>query len=157
LAAWSNSKEEAQSRSSATSGNNAHSIEELRTLILEQKKAIEELKNKVDQQERLLTLLQSREDAQTISVITSEPSGLVQLASLEPMVPASVLQTPANVVKPKPEEKPAASALSVNGFKLSGDFRLRADAQVRSGNDVGRTSAKCPRPLSDPDERGQRH
>src|SRR6185503_6958482 len=63
-------------------------------------------------------------------------SNLVQLASLEPMVPASVLQTPANVVKPKPEEKPAANALSINGFKLSGDFRFRADAQVRSGNDV---------------------
>jgi len=31
---------------------------------------------------------------------------------------------------------PAAEAKSVNGFQFSGDFRLRLDAQLRSGNDV---------------------
>jgi hypothetical protein len=36
----------------------------------------------------------------------------------------------------KTEEKPAHSALSVMGFKFSGDFRLRTDGILRSGNSV---------------------
>jgi hypothetical protein len=77
---------------------------------------------------------------------SKEPNTNPESASLLPLGPPAAAPTQAaspqgNVVpakkdENKAEEKPAANALAINGFKFSGDFRFRADAQLRSGNDV---------------------
>jgi putative porin len=123
-------------------------IGQLRSLILNQNKAIEELKAKLSQQESMIQALQKQRDAETKGDAgnSEEPSGNPESASLLPLgspptgTTGGTSPAQSNVVsakdEKKAEEKPAASALSINGFKFSGDFRFRADAQVRSGNSV---------------------
>ena len=137
-------------------------VNELRVLILDQKKAIEELKLKLTEQESIIQALRkqyggettrpaadSKVSESTVAATSASPSN-PQTAPGVTVAPASLLPSDSqaassgsssppgqsSVVASKPEEKPAASALSINGFKFSGDFRFRADVQARSGNDI---------------------
>ena len=126
----------------------------LKELILEQKRTIEELKVRFSRQESLLEKLQSQLGLP--AAVSREGSGTVQLASTE-MVPlgvGSLLPSNPEIAlangslasgqgaaltsksDSKPDEKPPANSLSVNGFKFSGDFRFRADVQARHGNEI---------------------
>ena len=117
-------------------------LNQLKSLILNQNKAIEDLKEKLKQQESMIQALQKQRDLGNQDA--KEPSGNTESASLLPLsseVAAQAASSQSNVVsakkdEKKPEEKPAPNALSVNGFKFSGDFRFRADVQARSGNDI---------------------
>ncbi|HEX2522709.1 MAG TPA: hypothetical protein VHP35_11340, partial [Terriglobia bacterium] len=129
-----------------TPSNSQGQVEQLKALLLEQKKAIEELRAELLQQRSLIEKLENKKDGEKTN-LTGTPG--IQLASTamvpihtaspratEPSSSASTSQ--AVVAKPdsKGEEEPAANALAVNGFKFSGDFRLRADVQARSSNAI---------------------
>jgi hypothetical protein len=89
---------------------------QLKEMIEKQQKAMEELREKMAQQQSLLEALQKEQEA---------------IAKKEAEAKA-VAAKPAE----KKEEKPVASALSVAGFKFSGDMRLRLDAIERSATSV---------------------
>ena len=124
-------------------------ISQLEQLILSQSQAIEELKARLSRQEALIAMIQSQRNESHLSPEASTVQlaslAVVQASSASPSPGAVTLgnnttQTNAEVVSTKvvakPEEKTPANALSINGFKFSGDFRFRADVQARSGNDV---------------------
>lgn len=124
-------------------------ISQLEQLILSQSQAIEELKARLSRQEALIAMIQSQRNESHLSPEAST----VQLASLAAVQASSASPSPGAVtlgnntaqanadvvstkVVAKAEEKTPANALSINGFKFTGDFRFRADVQARSGNDV---------------------
>jgi hypothetical protein len=126
---------------------------ELRTLILDQKKALEELRARFDEQQTVINKQQAMLDVlhqrQGLTLV-AKASGL-QGTSVVEDTPATSALTPVQVAmtqapaapaalvaekEEKKEEKPVASALSVAGFKFSGDFRYRLDVQTRSSNDI---------------------
>ena len=82
---------------------------------------IQTLRRQIDEQRAQIAQLQKQLEAQS--------SLLDRLAQSAP----APQQTAAAVAATKPS--PAADAPSVAGFRFSGDFRLRLDAQLRSGND----------------------
>jgi hypothetical protein len=121
-------------------------LNQLKSLILNQNKAIEDLKEKLKQQETMIQALQKQRDPDNET--SKQPSANSEAASLLPLgspttaESANASPTQSNVAPAdkkadkKAEEKPAASALSINGFKFSGDFRFRLDMQARSGNEI---------------------
>ncbi len=126
---------------------------ELRTLILEQKRALEELRARVDEQQTVINKQQALLDGlhrQQGMTLVAKASGLEETSVLEDtspspaVLPVQVAMTqapaaPAAVAaqkEDKKEEKPVASSLSVAGFKFSGDFRYRLDMQAWSGNEI---------------------
>jgi hypothetical protein len=88
-------------------------IQALREQLAEQRAQIEQLQRRLDDQSKVLDRLAG--------------------GTAAPVQPAPAAAA-AVVAAAKPA--PAADARSVAGFQFSGDFRLRLDAQLRSGNDV---------------------
>ena len=125
-------------------------IGQLEQLILNQNAAIEDLKAKLDRQQSLIDKLLMQRSTETN--LNPDPPSTAQAAALSAVHSNSIssspgvasasnstAQTNSSVVSSKAdrtEEKPAANALSINGFKFSGDFRFRADVQARSGNEI---------------------
>ena len=117
-------------------------ITDLQNLILQQHQAIEELKGKLAQQQALIDKLALERKADAAA--SPSAGSAVEVASLSATPPqtagTSGAAAQSNVVAKKDdkkaEEKPVPNALSVMGFRLSGDFRFRLDMQARSGNDI---------------------
>jgi len=117
---------------------------QLKSLILNQNKAIEDLKEKLKQQETMIQALQKERDP--VNDNSKKPSNNPESASLLPLSSPAGIATegasqqnnvvPAKKDEKKAEEKPVTNALSINGFKFSGDFRFRLDMQARSGNEI---------------------
>ncbi len=103
-------------------------VRELRALLLEQRKAIDELKEAVRLQQVLIDQLRSSDlkDATEVRE-TSEKIPAV-------LGPVSVAKSQSLVTTKTQTE--VSNALSVAGFRLTGDFRFRLDIQSRSGNSV---------------------
>jgi len=149
---WAYSPQSA-SEAAAASGTNQETpktsqveVEQLKALLLEQKKAIEELRAEILHHKSLIEKLENQRDGEDpkfagtpgiqSTSATMVPVNTTSLKDTEPSSSASASQ--AVLAKPdtKGEEKPATNALAVNGFKFSGDFRFRADVQARSSNSV---------------------
>ena len=117
-------------------------ITDLQNLILQQHQAIEELKAKLVQQQALIDKLALERKADAAA--SPSAGSTVEVASLSATAPQASgtggAQAQSNVVAKKDdkkaEEKPVPSALSVNGFRFSGDFRLRTDGILRSGDAI---------------------
>ncbi len=117
-------------------------ITDLQNLILQQHQAIEELKGKLAQQQALIDKLALERKADAAA--SPNAGSTVEVASLSATPPQATgtggAAAQSNVVAKKDdkkaEEKPVPMALSVMGFKFSGDFRLRTDGILRSGNAV---------------------
>jgi hypothetical protein len=104
-----------------TSGLLAQSADQsaqMRELIEKQQKSMDELREKMAQQQAMLDALVKQQQ---------------EMAEKEKAKTKAVEESKA-VASKKEAPKPAESALSVAGFKFSGDFRLRLDAIERSAN-----------------------
>ena len=117
-------------------------ITDLQNLIIQQHQAIEELKGKLAQQQALIDQLALERKADAAA--SSNTGSTVEVASLSATPPQAAgtgaAAAQSNIVAKKDdkktEEKPVASALSINGIRFSGDFRLRTDGIFRSGNSI---------------------
>ncbi len=77
---------------------------------------LDDLRQELAEQRALIAQLQAKLDRQ---------AAVIERISQSKIVPAALVQNMA-----------PAETKSVNGFQFSGDFRLRLDAQLRSGNNV---------------------
>jgi Putative porin len=115
-------------------------LNQLKSLILNQNKAIEDLKEKLKQQESMIQALQKQRDPEKgDSENSKEPSDNPESASLLPLSSQATTVTQGaekKVVVVSAESEKPVNALSVGGFKFSGDFRFRLDMQARSGNEI---------------------
>ncbi len=112
---------------SLTSVAGANDIDELRRQISEQRAVIEELQKRIDAQGALLERLAA----------ASGPVGAVPETAPPRPRPAAAAEAakPSTASGVSAGRPPAVEdARSVNGFRFSGDFRYRLDAQLRSGN-----------------------
>jgi hypothetical protein len=116
----------------------AAGIDQLRELLLMQQKAIDELRLAVARQQRQIEALQMQVTGGTAAtaVGAAERAATQQVASLAPAMTGASLKAQAPTTAGGIEEKPAPQALTVAGFRFSGDMRIRFDSVQRSATPV---------------------